>query len=104
MTNEMSQVYSALSGIAAKYFGKRLIFTSGDRTCAHQKEVSQAVSSYHLIGQAFDAQLYPYDKAQQAQLGRLAEHWGFRWGGRFKPYDDVHFDNGLRVRPGRCAT
>lgn len=104
MNADISKLYTGLSNVAAKYLGKRLVLTSGDRTCAHQREVSSAVSSYHTNGEAFDAQLMPYNKAQQAWLGGLAEQMGFRWGGRFKPYDDVHFDNGNRRSPGRCAS
>lgn len=103
MTQEMSKLYSALSIVAARYLKKRLILTSGDRDCSKQLAIS-GESSYHLNGQAFDAQIYPYNRAEQAWLGQLAESVGYRWGGRFKGnYDDVHFDNGNRVRPGRCA-
>lgn len=102
MNAEISRLYQGLSQIAATYLGKRFVLTSGDRSCARQLELSGA-NSYHLVGEAFDAQLQPYNREQQAQLGQLAERFGFRWGGRFKPYDDVHFDNGNRRRSGSCV-
>lgn len=103
MNSEVSTLYRSLANIAARNLGKRLVLTSGDRDCRRQLEISGA-TSYHTVGQAFDAQLAPYNKAQQAWLGHLAETAGFRWGGRFTPYDDVHFDNGNRSTVGRCPT
>lgn len=102
MQAEMTRLYNGLATVAARYLGKRLILTSGDRSCREQKAIS-GNNSYHLNGWAFDAQLYPYNRSEQAWLGRLAEAYGYRWGGRFKGnYDDIHFDNGNRVRGGTC--
>lgn len=101
MNAEIARLYAGLSQIAARYLGKKLVLTSTDRDCTRQLEISGA-NSYHLVGEAFDAQLVPYNRNEQAWLGSLAEANGFRWGGRFKPYDDVHFDNGNRRRSGTC--
>lgn len=61
------------------------------------------MDSYHVNGQAFDAQVSPYNKNDQAFLGSLAVSAGYRWGGNFRGnYDDVHFDNGRRFAPGKC--
>jgi uncharacterized protein YcbK (DUF882 family) len=103
MTDEMSRVFRLLSETSAKYLKKRLVMTSSDRTCDKQLRISGA-TSYHLVGQAFDFQVQPYSEADQQWLGEVAEHFGYRWGGRFKPYDPVHIDNGNRTRPGRCIT
>jgi len=102
MQSEMVNLYNGLATVAAQYLGKRFIQTSGDRTCSRQLKISGS-DSYHLNGWAFDAEVYPYNKAEQRWLGELAEAYGYRWGGRFKGnYDDVHFDNGYRVRGGSC--
>jgi hypothetical protein len=102
MNAEISKLYRGLSNISAKYLKKRFVLTSGDRSCSRQVEISGA-TSFHVVGEAFDAVVVPYSKAEQAWLGALAESVGFRWGGRFKGnYDDVHFDNGNRTVAGRC--
>lgn len=101
MNIEVTQLYTGLSHVCAKYLGKRFILTSGDRNCTQQLRIS-GESSFHLVGEAFDAQVYPYNRNEQAWLGSLAEQVGFRWGGKFTPYDDVHFDNGNRRTPGHC--
>lgn len=104
MDREMSELYSALVAVAARYLKKRFVLTSTNRDCRKQLELS-GPTSYHLNGHAFDAQLVPYNRQQQAWLGQLAETQGFRWGGRFRGnYDDVHFDNGNRFAPGRCPS
>jgi hypothetical protein len=104
MTDEMNNLFRALSLATVQVLKKRLVMTSGDRDCSRQLELS-GPSSYHLVGQAFDAKLVPYVREEQAMLGAAAERNGYRWGGRFKGnYDDVHFDNGNRSRPGRCAS
>jgi len=101
MNAEISELYRALAKVSAKYLGKRFVQTSGDRDCKRQTEIS-GNRSYHLVGEAFDAQLVPYNREEQAWLGSLAEAVGFRWGGNFGKYDDVHFDNGYRKRGGSC--
>lgn len=49
--------------------------------------------SLHNFGHAFD--LHVKDAASQEWLGRVWEHWGGRWGGRFN--DAPHFDSGARI-------
>lgn len=104
MTEEMTRLYTALSLISARILKKRLVLTSTDRDCKRQLELS-GPTSYHLVGQAFDAQLSPYSRDEQAMLGHAVQQYGYRWGGAFKEkYDDVHFDNGNRSLPGSCST
>jgi hypothetical protein len=102
MTSEMNRLYSALAYATATVLKKKLILTSTDRTCARQLELS-GPTSYHLNGQAFDAQIQPYSRDAQAIVGRSAVQFGYRWGGNFTTYDDVHFDNGNRTSPGSCT-
>lgn len=102
MNAEITKLFSALSAVATQVLKKRLVFISGDRTCQRQLEISGA-DSFHTVGEAFDAKLSPYDPAEQAYLGSLAESRGFRWGGNFRGnFDPNHFDNGRRARSGHC--
>lgn len=101
MNAEISRLYAYLANMAANS-GYRFVFTSGDRDCVRQLELS-GPTSFHLTGEAFDAILQPYNAAAQAALGREAVRLGFRWGGNFAARDPVHFDNGNRKAPGTCA-
>jgi hypothetical protein len=106
MTRRMQDLYSGLSLYAARYQKSRFVMTSSDRTCAKQRTVSTSTTSYHVNGHAFDAQVVPFSQAKQAELGRIAELLGFRWGGNFRTgdyvNDIVHFDDGRRFTAGRC--
>lgn len=103
MTADMWALYRYLSQVAGKHLGGRLVLTSTDRTCDRQLQLS-GETSYHLNGHAFDAVIMPFGKNSQQQetLGRIAEYYRFRWGGRFRTRDPVHFDDGYFNRPGTC--
>jgi len=106
MTTSISRLFQALQIVAGRYLKCGFSMTSGDRSCDRQRQVSTSRTSHHVNGTAFDAVVVPWDPRKQAQLGALAEHWGYRWGGNFKTgdyaNDVVHFDDGRRFRAGNC--
>lgn len=73
-------------------------FSSGSRTVAQQADIYANPSPYgaappgmsaHNFGQAFD--IGGLTNKQMIDAGLMAEAEGLGWGGRFKTYDPVHF-------------
>jgi len=89
---------------AVRGVGVPLIVISGFRTAATQAHLirsgrTTATRSRHLTGQAVDVALAGLTTAQVPRvwwnwLGIVGEHFGLRWGGRFRRVDLNHFDSG----------
>ena len=108
MQSRIQALLTIFQWACPKYLNCRFVVTSTQRSCSQQAQLasdhpgSSADASYHLNGQAFDGLVQPYNEEKQAALGAIAEYFGFRWGGRFRTRDVVHFDDGNYNRPGRC--
>src|SRR5262245_10346620 len=105
MTARMSSLFNLVQTVSSRFLHRTFVLTSADRSCQRQLELSGS-ESFHVNGNAFDAVVQPFDMESQRILGQVAKYYGFRWGGDFKTgrfaNDYVHFDDGLRSRPGRC--
>ena len=83
--------------------GLPAVITSAKRNLEQQKELlrtgrTRTLQSKHLLGQAFDVDMYGYNRDQvpayvYQALGELGERFGLTWGGRFVSFRDVgHFE------------
>jgi uncharacterized protein YcbK (DUF882 family) len=53
--------------------------------------------TYHTAGRAIDFEPIPKTPENRALVGKIAEQFGLRYGGRFG--DPVHIDDGRRLTP-----
>jgi len=106
----LSRVSPELKSVLAVFFGLlrehapgvRWTITSAFRSAAQQTALYRKLAprgmavappgrSKHERGRAVDIVFYPADFAPVA--GEVWEELGGRWGGRFKKYDPVHFED-----------
>jgi hypothetical protein len=96
----------------AHTLGVSFLFTSGFRkdTNVQGAIVTPAQMSNHLVGCAFDCNMYLHNKLYNSELlagvlpveiQKVIDYWknmDYRWGGDFKKKDVVHFDTALNLR------
>lgn len=103
VTPELRQVLGVFFRLLREHApGVRWRITSGKRTRSEQAALYRKLAprgmavappgrSKHELGRAVDIVFSPADFAPMA--GEVWEELGGRWGGRFKKYDPVHFED-----------
>ncbi len=105
----MAQVDQAFAEILEEWFGAlddegiQITVTSGHRSSQQQARLfsgrlgrahlaAPPGRSFHEVGLALDFVTRPRTSSLMRRAGELAEALGLRWGGRFRPPDEVHID------------
>ncbi len=89
--------------VLARYAGLPLVVTASTRSAAEQRQLvlagrSRRLDSKHLRGEAFDVDLWRWDRDDVPKpvwdwLGPVGEALGLKWGGRWTdPFDPGHFE------------